>query len=267
MEMPGRTRSNGSSRNRRIPALFSAWTATPVPNAFRTAGSVSRKVASCAAVYSRSSAAEPSAEERCVIHPSSRRAGVDAIRPAASMASRGSSPSRPIPVSTLTCTGKGRPSASAARARSPIWPRSNRTAERPWAWASAACGGSTPPSTTTGRRIPPSRSSTPSSTVATPSIRDPIRFEDARHGKRAVPVGVRLHDAEEADALREQRANRLNVVPEGREADLRHRGPGQAGTSRGCEMSDWESLPHPLRASKGRGPTLDTPLSRPYHQE
>ena len=58
-----------------------------------------------------------------------------------------------------------------------------------------------------------------------------------RDGNRAVPVGVRLHDAEKADALREQCAYRVDVVSEGREADLRHRGPGQAGTSRKSEMS------------------------------
>ena len=251
--MPGRTRSNGSSRNRRIPALFSAWTATPVPERLPhggehppEGGQLRRRVLPVLrrrAVRRREMRHPP-------FHPQSgsRR---DPPRRLHGLPREQSEP--PHPRVDLDVHREGTPRRFRRAGKVADLSQVEQGRRKAVGVGLRRLRRVDTPQHDDGKTDPPLAQLHPFFHRGHAQHPRPIRLEGARHGKRAVPVGVRLHDAEKADALREQRANRVNVVPEGREADLRHGGPGQAGTSRGSEMSDGESLPHPLRASKGRG--------------
>src|SRR4030065_485818 len=87
------------SRYDRIPALFRAWARTAAPNAFRTSGTSSANADSCIRVNSLSAPALPSAEERWVMTPSTRRALPDPIASIAATHAPGDpGPSQPHPL-------------------------------------------------------------------------------------------------------------------------------------------------------------------------
>ena len=150
--------------------------------------------------------------------PASRSRGAAATAAAARVASAASRvPSRPMPVSSLTCT----PRAAGVRVRrergdlllAPGRPRRRRARS-----ASVSSSPLSAPMTSSGPSMPAARSAAASPAVATASQRAPPACAARAAGDRAVPVAVGLHDRAERGRRRDRASSRA-VALDGPEVD------------------------------------------------
>src|SRR5581483_4090687 len=167
MAMPQRTMSWCANGKRSVAALLAACEIAAGERR-RTASANGMKRSSWEAVNSSSS----SALEKWVIAPANSSRGAAAATRSATASARRSSrvPSRPMPVSSLTCTRSGGP-ALASSASMNSWLQATSSA-----LAASATGSSSAlmaPITRTVASIPSARSAIASSTVATASIAAP----------------------------------------------------------------------------------------------